>query len=148
MIVPSERLGELEKQVTMVDGGFDPLHDGHIVYFEAAAALGNPVLCNVSGDAYVATKHPPLLPEERRVRVIDAIRPIDYVHLSRTSTEDVLRTLRPAVYAKGSDWRGRLPSEQVQLCAELGIEIAYLDTVIDSSTRLLEAFRSQASKKT
>ena len=26
--------------VAMVDGGFDPLHHGHIAYFEAAAGLG------------------------------------------------------------------------------------------------------------
>jgi cytidyltransferase-like protein len=146
MIVPTEGLGELEGTVTMVDGGFDPLHDGHIAYFQAASALGNPVLSNVSGDVYVSTKHPPLLAEERRARVIEAIRTIDYVHISRTSTAEVLRALRPLVYAKGEDWRDRLPAEEIELCDELGIEIAYLDTVIDSSTRLLEAFRSHANE--
>ena len=124
----------------MVDGGFDPLHAGHVDYFAAAAALGLPVLCNVSSDTYVSTKHKPLLPEDQRVRVLDAIRHLEYVHLSRTSTVEVLSLLRPRIYAKGADWEGKLPPEEVAACAELGIEIAYLDTVSQSSTKLVEAF--------
>ncbi len=46
----------------MVDGGFDPLHGGHIAYFRAARELGRPLLCNLSGDDYVRAKHEPLLP--------------------------------------------------------------------------------------
>ena len=34
----------------MVDGGFDPLHEGHIAYFAAAAELGVPVLCNLASE--------------------------------------------------------------------------------------------------
>jgi len=127
----------------MVDGGFDPLHDGHIDYFEAAKGLGSPVLCNVSSDEYVATKHPPLLPDERRVRVIDAIRYVDYVHLSHTSTAEVLEKLAPRAYVKGADWEGRLPPEEVRLCEALGVEIVFLDTVRDSSTRLLDAYAAR-----
>jgi bifunctional ADP-heptose synthase (sugar kinase/adenylyltransferase) len=147
VIVPTHGLEDLRGVVTMVDGGFDPLHDGHVAYFAVAAELGNPVLCNVSGDEYVSTKHPPHLTEGKRARVIDSIRHIDYVHISHATTAEVLRELRPKVYAKGADWRGRLPDEEVSICSELGIEIAYLDTVTDSSTRLLEAFRSQANEQ-
>ena len=35
---------------------------------------------------------------------------------------------------------GRLPPEQVAICQEHGIEVVYLDTVIDSSSRLLQQF--------
>lgn len=213
----------------MVDGAFDPLHAGHIAYFAAARALGLPVLCNVASDAYVNTKHRPLLPELQRVRVIDALRDIALTHLNnhasfpldqvatdvprgrgrppqhshafyrdvaseyaaleacRTTgistrrrlaqrkgqteltianwvrrcrslkylapttqgtrfavavlpfmgTETVLEQLRPSIYVKGRDWEGRLPSTQVDLCQQLGIEVMFLDTVTESSTRLL-----------
>lgn len=140
MIVATEDLGALARTVAMVDGGFDPLHAGHIAYFRAARALGHPVLCNVSGDHYVRTKHEPLLPERQRVVVIDALRDIDYVHLSDDTTANVLRKLRPWGYVKGEDWRGRLPSEELELCAELGIEVVYVDTMEDSSSRLLKAY--------
>ena len=143
MIVPFEQLHELRGQVAMVDGAFDPLHRGHIEYFRAAAALGFPLLCNVASDAYVRTKHPPLLPEEHRAAVVDAIRYITYTHVNRFDTETVLRELRPRCYVKGSDWTGKLPPEQVTICAAQGTEIVYLDTVLDSSTRLLQQFARQ-----
>lgn len=127
----------------MVDGAFDPLHDGHIAYFRAASELGAPLLCNISSDDYVQTKHPPLLRDEQRVRVIDAIRYVDYVHLSRTSTAEVLRELIPRAYVKGVDWEKRLPVEETKLCEALGIEIVYLDTVRDSSSRILDDYEAR-----
>ena len=101
MIVATDDLPSLQRKVAMVDGGFDPLHAGHVAYFRAVAELGVPVLCNVSGDEYVSRKHPPLLREAERVEVIDAIRYIDYVHLSHTSTVAVLRKLRPPLLREG-----------------------------------------------
>lgn len=143
MIIPTDELETLGERVTLVDGGFDPIHAGHIAYFKAAAQLGLPVLCNVSGDDWVGRKHPPLLPLAERGVVLDAIRFIRWTHLSDIPTAAVLRLLRPAVYAKGDDWRDRLPGEETALCAELGIEIVFLDTVRNSSTAIVERFRSR-----
>ncbi len=140
MIVPTSGLGAYRGRVTMVDGGFDPLHHGHSAYFEAAAALGLPVLCNVSSDEYVALKHPPVLAQAERGVLIDAIRWIDYTHLSSVPTAEVLRLLAPRHYAKGADWRGRLPDEELAICAEGGIEVVYLDTVLASASAILERY--------
>ena len=141
MILSFEQLADYRQQVAMVDGAFDPLHRGHIEYFKAATGLGLPVLCNVASDRYVSTKHRPLLPEEQRAAIIDAIRFIDYVHIYQIDTETVLRQLRPRYYVKGSDWRARgLPPEQSVICREHGIDIVYLDTVLDSSSRLLKEY--------
>lgn len=148
MIVTTEELGGLRGQVAMVDGGFDPIHPGHIAYIAGAAALGAPVLCNVSGDHWVARKHPPLLAEDERVKVIDALRDVSYTHLSRSTTAEVLQVLAPRYYVKGADWRDRLPSEELAVCASRGIEVIYLDTVLDSSTRLLERYRRAAESET
>ena len=142
MIVASEKLGELSGRVAMVDGGFDPLHAGHIAYFREAATLGAPVLCNLASDAYVAAKHRPLLSQDERATLIDAIRYIDYVHPSQTTTEAVLRMLRPRFYVKGEDWRERLPDEERSICEEFGVELVFLDTVRNSSTRILEEYTS------
>ena len=146
MILATEQLGPFRGQVAMVDGGFDPLHAGHVAYFRAAAALGAPVLCNLAPDDYVARKHAPLLAQADRAQVIDAIRWIDLVHLSRGSTEAALRALRPRFYVKGADWRGRLPPEQLEICAGQGTEVVYLDTVTASSSALLAAWREAAAR--
>jgi cytidyltransferase-like protein len=136
-------LKEYRGRVAMVDGAFDPLHRGHIEYFRAATALGVPLLCNVASDRYVRTKHPPLLPEDQRAAIVDAIRYITYTHVNPYDTETVLRELRPRFYVKGKDWDGRLPPEQVTICRDCGIEVVYLDTMLDSSSRILEQFALQ-----
>lgn len=140
VIVPTDRLNQHRRAVTLVDGGFDPIHPGHIAYFRAAAELGLPVLCNVSGDSWVGRKHRPLLPQADRAAVLDAIRYLDFVHVSEGSTAAVLAELEPRFYAKGADWEGRLPAEELELCAARGIEVVYLDTVLDSSTAILERY--------
>jgi cytidyltransferase-like protein len=142
VIVTFEALQNYQGQVSMVDGAFDPLHAGHIAYFRAAAALGVPLLCNVAADDYVRTKHPLLLPGHQRARVIDALRDITLTHLNETDTTTVLEQLRPRAYIKGADWMDKLPPGQIAICGELGIEIVYLETVSESSSRLLQAMRS------
>jgi cytidyltransferase-like protein len=142
MILRYDELQRYRGQVAMVDGAFDPLHRGHIEYFKAATTLGVPLLCNVASDAYVRSKHPPLLGEDQRAAVVDAIRYIDYTHINQFDTETILRELRPKYYVKGKDWEGRLPREQVTICAEYDIGIVYLDTVLDSSSRILQQFLS------
>jgi D-beta-D-heptose 7-phosphate kinase/D-beta-D-heptose 1-phosphate adenosyltransferase len=141
VIVRAHDLQSLAGRVTMVSGGFDPLHPGHVAYFRAASELGLPLLCNVSSDEWVARKHPPLLTQAERLELIDAIRFVDYTHAEETSTEDVLARLRPRFFAKGDDWRDRLPESERVVCAENGVEVVFLDTVLDSSTDVLRRYR-------
>lgn len=148
MILTFDELKEYRKKVAMVDGAFDPLHRGHIEYFRAAAErLSPPLLCNVASDRYVWTKHPPLLPEEQRAAIVDAIRFISYTHVNHFDTETILRELQPMYYVKGKDWDGRLPAEQVDICHAHGIEVVYLDTIFDSSTRILNDVIKQLSQR-
>ncbi len=142
MILRYADLKQYRKKVAMVDGAFDPLHHGHIEYFQKARELGNPLLVNIAPDVYTSAKHPPLLAAEKRARVLDALKPIDYTHVSPVDTETVLRELQPTHYVKGKDWEGKLPPEQVKICAEHGIEIVFLDAVRDSSTQLLQRFQT------
>ena len=139
MIVTTDQLHKYVGQLAMVDGSFDPLHDGHIAYFRAAAAVGHPLLCNIASDKWTSSKHRVLLSQQQRGVVIDAIKYVSFVHLSATTTLNVLELLQPKVYIKGSDWvaRGGVPSEEKEICQKLVIEIMYLDTVTNSSSRLL-----------
>ncbi len=140
MIIEFEELGTHRGKLAMVDGAFDPLHAGHVEYFEEAAGLGLPLLCNLASDRYLEGKHQPFLKQAERAKVIDALRPIAYVHANPYDTEMVLKELRPKYYIKGGDWRGKLPPEQITICKEHGIEIVYLDTVRNSSSGILRRF--------
>jgi cytidyltransferase-like protein len=139
MILSTADLAQVADKVVMVDGSFDPLHDGHIEYFRQAAGLGLPVLCNVAPDSWTEKKHPVMLEQAKRAVVLDAIRYISYVVIADLSTAATLEAVRPKIYAKGSDWkaRGGIPREEQSICDRLGIEVVYLDTVLNSSTQLV-----------
>lgn len=143
MIVETAALSRLRGQVTMVDGGFDPLHPGHVAYFREAAELGLPLLVNVSPDSWVGRKHRPLLTQQERAEVIDAIRWVTYTHLSAGTTLAILELLQPAIYAKGADWQGKLPQAELDACAAGGSRIVYLDTVLNSSSAILRRWEGQ-----
>ena len=147
MIIGYRDLKNLRRTVAMVDGAFDPLHHGHVEYFARAREIGGTLLCNIAPDSYTAAKHPPLLPALQRAHVIDALKAIDYTHVSPVDTETVLRELQPTHYIKGRDWEGKLPPEQVRICGQEGIEIVFLDTIRDSSTQLLKTFQSGRNGK-
>lgn len=127
----------------MVDGSFDPIHDGHVEYFRQAAGLGDPVICNVAPDSWTVLKHPVLLEREKRAVVLDAIRYIDFVFLAEMSTLEALRTIRPKRYVKGNDWkaRGGIPADEQAACDEIGIQVVYLDSMLNSSTLLIDGIR-------
>jgi cytidyltransferase-like protein len=149
VIVTFEDLPRFRGKVSMVDGGFDPLHPGHVRYFrEAKERLGAPLLCNVSSDTYVAGKHKPLLNQAERVELIDALTMVDFVHPSTRTTEDVLEQLRPLAYVKGIDWKDRLPPRQIEICRDHGIRVEYTDTVTNSSSKILrDAMESKPIKQ-
>jgi cytidyltransferase-like protein len=140
MILLTEELGLYKNKSALVDGSFDPIHDGHIKYFQAASQLGLPVLCNVAPDSWTSSKHKVLLNQEQRGVVLDSIKYLDFVHLSSISTAEVIKLLEPRIYIKGNDWltRGGVPEIEESLCRNLGIEILYLETVTNSSSKLLQ----------
>jgi cytidyltransferase-like protein len=148
VILSFDELQAYRGRVAMVDGAFDPLHQGHVEYFRVAASTCDvPLFCNVASDRYVQTKHVPLLPDTQRVAIIDAIRYISYTHINQLDTETILRQLRPKYYVKGRDWEGRLPEVQATICREQGIAVVYLDTVTNSSSRLLQAYCEQQAQR-
>ena len=44
------------KEVSLVTGGFDPIHSGHIAYFERAKDLSNYLVVGLNGDPWLTRK--------------------------------------------------------------------------------------------
>lgn len=143
MIVLFPDLPKFRKKVALVDGAFDPLHAGHIAYFQAALKLGLPLLVNIAPDSYTGRKHKIFIPASQRAIILDALKPITYVHVSQVTTAEVLQQLQPSYYVKGKDWENKLPEQEVQICSDLKIKIRYLDTILDSSSEVLKRFSNQ-----
>lgn len=128
--------------LALVDGAFDPLHAGHVAYLTAAhQRAGRPLIATIASDADVWAKgRAPLLPVAQRAAVVDALDMVACTYAKDRPMAQVLDTLRPAAYLKGADWEGRLPADQVAVCARYGIPIHYVDTPKESSSARLAAW--------
>ena len=72
---------EIKKmKIVLVTGGFDPLHSGHIAYFEAAKKLGDVLFIGVNSDAWLTRKKGrPFMPISERARIIESLAVVDRV---------------------------------------------------------------------
>lgn len=68
------------KTIVLVSGGFDPLHSGHVSYFEEAKKLGDELWVGVNSDAWlVRKKGRPFMPFAERTNIIRNLRMVDQV---------------------------------------------------------------------
>ena len=132
------------KKLVLTNGCFDLLHTGHVRYLQQARELGDALLVAVNSDQSVRElKGPerPLNGEEDRSEVLSALRCVDHVAIFEGKrVTDVIRKLRPAIYAKGGDYTLETldPGEREAL-EEVGAEIQLLSLVPGrSTTSLLE----------
>ena len=67
------------KKIVLVTGGFDPVHSGHLAYFQAAKQLGDVLIVGVNSDAWLTRKKGrPFLPLKERVHIIQSLRMVDH----------------------------------------------------------------------
>jgi cytidyltransferase-like protein len=68
------------KKIVLVTGGFDPLHSGHIAYFQAAKKLGDILVVGVNSDAWLTRKKGiPFMPYTERATIVRNIVGVDFV---------------------------------------------------------------------
>lgn len=139
-----EKYAAAGKKLVLTNGCFDLLHTGHVRYLNQARELGDALLVAVNSDQSVRElKGPerPLNGAEDRSEVLAALRCVDHVTVFEGKrVSDVIRQLRPAIYAKGGDYTLETldPGERAAL-EEVGAEIQLLSLVPGrSTTSLLE----------
>ena len=132
-------------RVVLCHGCFDPLHVGHLRHFKAARRHGDRLVVTVTPDPYVREqKGPsrPLVPQDLRLELIAELRVVDAAAINLwPSAAETLARLRPAVFAKGSDYRDAAhPFFQVEkeLLRQWGGEVVFTDEWSTSSTQLIE----------
>jgi cytidyltransferase-like protein len=68
------------KKIVLVTGGFDPLHSGHIAYFNEAKKLGDILVVGVNSDAWLTRKKgAPFMPLLERTNIVRNLKMVDYV---------------------------------------------------------------------
>ena len=107
--------------VVLAGGVFDLLHPGHVFFLEQAKALGDVLAVVVARDETVRDrKRIPVVPEEQRVQMLKALKPVDVAILGSPDMRDTLARVAPDVVALGPDQRHG-EEEIERMAAELGL---------------------------
>lgn len=145
------RLHAEGRRLVLTNGCFDLLHAGHVDYLERARALGDALAVALNSDRSVRELKGPSRPvncEQDRARVMSALRAVDYVVVfDSLRVTDVIRTVRPALYAKGGDYTVEtLDADERTALQEVGTEIHILPLVPGRSTTAILARAAQPEK--
>jgi FAD synthetase len=73
-------------------GTFDILHTGHLYYLEQSRLLGDELYVIVARDANVKHKPRPIVPEDQRLKMVAALKPVD--HAVAGDLHDMFRPVR------------------------------------------------------
>ncbi len=138
----------MKPQLIIVSGYFNPIHKGHIEYFNNAKTKGDKLLVIVNNDHQRALKGSrEFQKEDERVFIVSNIKSVDMVFLSIDRDRTVCATIKHVfeqlspdydiVFANGGDQNNNSIPE-VPTCNELGIAmIDGLGEKIQSSSWLI-----------
>jgi FAD synthetase len=83
-------------------GTFDILHPGHLYYLTESKKLGDILWVIVARDANVRHKPRPIIPEDHRLQMVAALKPVDHAILGdKTDMFIPIKEIRPSVITIG-----------------------------------------------
>jgi D-beta-D-heptose 7-phosphate kinase/D-beta-D-heptose 1-phosphate adenosyltransferase len=102
-------LREQNKKIVFTNGCFDILHRGHIEYLTKAKEFGDVLIVGLNSDTSVQRlkgKDRPINSESDRARILDALKPVDYVVIFEEDTPlRLIQMVKPDVLVKGGDYK-------------------------------------------
>ena len=127
-------------KIGIVSGYFNPLHQGHIEYINAAKARSNYLICIVNNDDQVELKgSKPFMDEDHRLLIIKNLKSVDVGLISVDEDLSVSETLRKIfedaelsqyefIFFNSGDRSSENNSSKEELvCKENGIQMVYID---------------------
>jgi FAD synthetase len=88
----------------LATGTFDILHPGHLLYLERSKELGDELVVIVARDVNVKHKPKPIVPEDQRLKMVQALEIVDLAILG--DEKDIFRPieyLKPDIITLGFD---------------------------------------------
>jgi cytidyltransferase-like protein len=140
-------------KIVLVTGGFDPLHSGHIKYFEEAKKLGDQLIIGLNSDAWLTRKKGrPFMKWEDRLAVVRNIRGVNWTVQfddSDGTAKDAIRKVRlnypndTIVFANGGDrTKDNIPEKDIK---DDNLEFVFGvggENKMNSSSWILEEWKS------
>jgi rfaE bifunctional protein nucleotidyltransferase chain/domain len=129
-------------RIVFANGCFDILHVGHVRYLEGARALGDLLVVGINSDEQVRAikgEGRPIVPERERAEIIASLRAVDFVTIFPEPTvEALLRSIRPDIHAKGTDYTEETVPERDVVRSYGGRVMIVGDPKDHSSTEMAE----------
>lgn len=134
--LPKIRRKHKNKKIVFCSGCFDLTHAGHVLFFEDCKKIGDILVVAIGTDnsirRYKGDKRP-ILNENVRLKVVDALKPVDYTFLDMDAYESdnkfvllslVFKDLKPDYYVFNEDAYG-IP-EREEISKKYGVEMKVL----------------------
>lgn len=98
------------QKIVLTSGTYDLFHVGHLKYLEQARQHGDVLVVMLSGDSRIQARKGlkrPIIPENDRARILDALKVVDYVFIDPSQLgpddldpvhEEILKQLQPDLY--------------------------------------------------
>ena len=144
----------LPMKLSIVSGGFDPVHVGHLELFERAESMADDLFVIVNSDEFLKRKKgKPFMPFGERMRMVEALKPVHMVVGSIDTDDTVCKTLEwitgiykqkydEIMFCNGGDRVEGGDTPEHNLCLEIGVNPVYgLGDKIQSSSWLLKSLR-------
>ena len=144
----------LPMKLSIVSGGFDPVHVGHLELFERAASMADDLFVIVNSDEFLKRKKDkPFMPFSERMRIVEALKPVHMVVGSIDTDDTVCKTLEwitgiykqeydEIMFCNGGDRTSGENTPEHKVCEEIGVKTVYgLGDKIQSSSWLLKSLR-------
>jgi len=144
-----ENLKKQQKKIVFTNGGFNILHVGHIRSLQDARSRGDVLVVAVNSDESLRRLKGltyPLIPEDERLEVLDALECVDVLTLfSEPTVDSLLLKLKPHIHAKGTDYtKESVPERETVL--SYGGEIAIVGDAKDhASSSIISRIRESGS---
>ena len=113
-------------------GCFDVLHIGHLRLFKKARYMGDRLVVSLLSDEFVRASKGSKRPFHNlaiRREMVEALSAVSETVVvdgpGHEAVERMIATVKPQIYVKGSEYRGRIPEQA--FAESIGVKIAFID---------------------
>ncbi|MEM2743426.1 MAG: adenylyltransferase/cytidyltransferase family protein [Candidatus Methanomethylicaceae archaeon] len=128
-------------KIVLASGCFDLIHYGHLRYLEEAKKLGGEgaeLIVVVARDSTIIKRkgHPPIMNEEHRRALVEALKPVDKAILGKEDFDifSIIEEVKPDIIALGYDQK---EIEEILLNKKIGIKIIRLEKYGNISSSMI-----------
>jgi rfaE bifunctional protein nucleotidyltransferase chain/domain len=135
-------LQKSKNKIGLCHGVFDIIHKGHLQHLKFAKSKVDILVVSITSDKFVnKAPHLPINNQKYRANFLTFLDFIDYVYINNKETsENIIKILKPKVYFKGSDYKkkditGNLQKE-IKLIKKNNGKIMFSNTPLMSSSKI------------